>query len=160
MKRQIIIVAVAIVVAMNFFGCTSSDRSEETRLQSQNVAVVAKGKTRGLRGIGMPNPAAVYCHALGYKYEIVTDDEGNQCGICIFPDGTACLGRDFYRGKCGQEWSYCERCGYELKDLGPRESLLGGAICIDKNTREEIGSIFDLVVDRVLQGESLPELRR
>lgn len=46
MKRQIIIVAVAIVVSMDFFGCTSSDLSEETRLQSQNVVVVAKGKPR------------------------------------------------------------------------------------------------------------------
>jgi len=145
MKRQIIIVAGAIVVAMNFFGCTSSDRSEETRLQSQNVAVVAKGKTRGLRGIGMPNPAAVYCTRLGYKYKIVTNDEGNQCGICILPDDTACLGRDFYRGKCGQKWSHCERCGYKLKDLGPRESLLRGSICIDKRTGEEIGTVYDLM---------------
>ncbi len=94
----------------------------------------------------MPNPAAVYCIKLGYKYEIVTNEEGNQYGICIFPDGTSCLGRDFYRGKCGQEWSYCKRCGYDLKDLGPWESLMGGAICIDKTTGKEIGTVYDLVV--------------
>lgn len=101
MKRLIIIVGLVIVLAMNLFGCSSSDRSEETRHPSQNVATVAKRKTTVPRGFGMPNPASVYCHALGYKYQIVINDKGNQCGICILPDGIRCLGRDFYRGKCG-----------------------------------------------------------
>jgi len=156
MKGQIIVIGIISVVWISLVGCNSSERVKLSS-ESENVPSVSREQRKF---IGMPNPAAVYCIALGYKYEIVINNKGNQCGICVFPDGTACLGRDFYRGKCGQEWSYCARCGYELKDLGPLESLLGGAICIDKNTGEEIGNIFDLVVDRVLKDESLPELRR
>ncbi len=97
----------------------------------------------------MPNPASIYCHALGYKSKIVTDEEGNQYGVCIFPDGSECGSWDFYRGKCGQEWSYCERCGYDLKELG-QEGWTKGAMCIDRTTGEEIGTVFDLVVDKFL----------
>ena len=105
--------------------------------------------------VSMPNPAAVYCHALGYKYKIVTDEEGNQYGVCIFPDGTECLGWDFYRGKCGQEWSYCNLHGYDLKELGRYEGWLKGAICIDKTTGKEIGTVFDLFMGEFLSW-SLP----
>jgi len=98
----------------------------------------------------MPNPAAVYCIALGYKYEVVTNDKGDQSGFCIFPDGTAAQDRDFFRGKGGQEWSYCKLFGYDLKDLGPRESIRGGAICIDRTTTDEIGNIYDLFVDEFM----------
>jgi len=56
-------------------------------------------------GLGYPNPAAVYCKALGYEY---------RNGICEFPDGTKCDAWDFLNGKCGQKWSYCERTGGRL----------------------------------------------
>ncbi len=38
--------------------------------------------------VGMPNPAAVYAHDMGYGYEIRTDENGNQYGVVILPDGT------------------------------------------------------------------------
>jgi len=50
----------------------------------------------------IPNPAAVYCKSLGYEYENET---------CKFPDGTKCGAWEFFTGKCGKEWSYCERYG-------------------------------------------------
>jgi len=55
--------------------------------------------------VGMPNPAAVYSTKLGYKYEI----RKGGYGVVVFPDGTECKGWDFYRGKAGQKWSYCEQ---------------------------------------------------
>jgi len=47
----------------------------------------------------IPNPAAVYCILQGYEYEIRTDEQGNQYGVCVFPDGSECGGWDYYR-KC------------------------------------------------------------
>ena len=56
--------------------------------------------------VGLANPSAVYCTKLGYKYE-----DGN----CIFPDGTKCNAWDFFRGKCGQKYTYCEQQGYRIE---------------------------------------------
>ncbi|MCD6086313.1 DUF333 domain-containing protein [bacterium] len=54
---------------------------------------------------GMPNPAAVYCKDLGYKYEIREDPKTKgQYGVCIFPDGSKCNAWAFYRGECGKKW--------------------------------------------------------
>ncbi|MGD9030165.1 MAG: DUF333 domain-containing protein [Anaerolineae bacterium] len=50
---------------------------------------------------GLPNPASVYCQEQGYALEIRTDEEGNQVGVCIFPDGSECDEWTFFRGECG-----------------------------------------------------------
>jgi putative hemolysin len=50
---------------------------------------------------GLPNPASVYCEEQGYRVEIRTDDEGNQYGACVFPDGSECDEWAFFRGECG-----------------------------------------------------------
>jgi putative hemolysin len=99
---------------------------------------------------GMPNPSAVYCGALGYKYKIVTRDNGGQYGVCIFPDGNECEAWAFYRGKVYQQWSYCELYGYDLKDLEPHEGSVRGAVCIDKTTQDEIGTVYVLFVEQFM----------
>ncbi|MFH1838044.1 MAG: DUF333 domain-containing protein [Candidatus Kuenenbacteria bacterium] len=53
--------------------------------------------------IGMPNPASVYCEKMGYKLELKTEENG-QYAICIFPDGTKCEERAFFRGECGEKY--------------------------------------------------------
>jgi putative hemolysin len=154
MKRQITIIGTVLIVGMNLFGCAST---ESAKIEGPNEATLSRDRPKRL---GTPDPSAVYCHALGYKLQIVTEDDGGQYGICIFPDGRACETWDFYRGKCGQKWSYCERCGYDLKDIKPHEGWVRGAVCVEKTTREEIGNLYTLVVDRFLKGECLTELRR
>lgn len=149
MKKQIIVIGAIVVVWISLVGCNSSERA---KLRGENAPGVSRKKQKG---VGMPNPSAVYCTRLGYKYEIVADDEGNQYGLCIFPDSNSCLAWDFYRGKCGQEWSYCKKCGYDLKDLGPYEGAFKGAVCIDRTTKKEIGTVFDLFLHNFLR-ESLP----
>lgn len=52
-------------------------------------------------GAGLPNPASVHCREQGYLLEIRTDEEGNQHGVCIFPDGSECDEWAFFRGECG-----------------------------------------------------------
>ena len=80
MKRPIIMVTVLTVIGINLLGCGSS---EKMGFRPQNGANLDREKQKS---IGMPNPSAVYCTRLGYKYEIVADDEGNQYGLCIFQD--------------------------------------------------------------------------
>jgi putative hemolysin len=54
-----------------------------------------------LPGAELPNPASVYCDEQGYRVEMRSDDEGNQYGVCIFPDGSECDEWAFFRGECG-----------------------------------------------------------
>jgi putative hemolysin len=49
----------------------------------------------------LPNPASAYCEEQGYRVEIRTDDQGNQYGVCVFPDGSECDEWAFFRGECG-----------------------------------------------------------
>ena len=62
----------------------------------------------------MANPAAGYCAGLGYEMENVTR-EGGEDADCIFPDGSRCAQWDFFRGQCGNEFSYCESKGFSLE---------------------------------------------
>jgi len=62
---------------------------------------------------GSADPAACYCHELGYDMRVEEGPLG-QSGICIFPDGTECEEWAFFKGQCGQEWSFCEQQGGEI----------------------------------------------
>ena len=68
------------------------------------------------RLIGIPNPAAVYCAKLGYKYETRKNEYGGEYGVVIFPDGTECNDWSFFKGKAGQKWSYCKRHGGKIEN--------------------------------------------
>ena len=48
----------------------------------------------------MPNPASVYCEENGGTLEIRKDQEGNEYGYCLFPDGSECDEWAYYRGDC------------------------------------------------------------
>ncbi|MDD1653758.1 MAG: DUF333 domain-containing protein [Methanomicrobiales archaeon] len=51
-------------------------------------------------GTGMANPSAVYCEEQNLTYEIRTNPDGSQSGVCILADGTECDGWEYYRGDC------------------------------------------------------------
>ena len=48
----------------------------------------------------LANAAAAYCTEQGYEYEIRTQANGIQCGVCLFPDGSACNAWAFFQGEC------------------------------------------------------------
>lgn len=50
--------------------------------------------------IGLPNPASVNCEKSGGRVDIRSDNEGNQYGVCVFPDGSECDEWAFFRGEC------------------------------------------------------------
>ena len=77
-------------------------------------------------GAGMANPSAVYCEEQNLTYEIRTNPDGSQSGVCILSDGTECDGWAYYRGDCpampgagiaNPSAVYCEEQGlkYEIR---------------------------------------------
>jgi putative hemolysin len=73
-------------------------------------------------GIGMANPAAVYCQEMGYEYKVLKTKDGEQ-GVCVFPDGSQCDEWAFYRGEAGQEFSYCARNGWRVAPEGKGDAF-------------------------------------
>jgi putative hemolysin len=51
-------------------------------------------------GVGMANPSAQYCISVAGEYLIIETPEG-QDGLCVFPDGSHCMGWEFYNRECG-----------------------------------------------------------
>lgn len=46
------------------------------------------------------NPAAIYCQAQGFTFEVVTQPTGLQCGYCVFADGSRCNGWAYLHNEC------------------------------------------------------------
>jgi len=97
-------------------------------------------ETSGGSGVGIANPASVYCEGLGYELKLVSDELGSH-GICVFPDGSECEEWDFLSGRCGQEHSYCVREGYVLE--AEEESNIGKCVFPDGSTCLEIDFFED-----------------
>ncbi len=60
--------------------------------ETNTTAPIVPGE--GLSGIA--NPAAVYCIEQGYAYEIRTNPDGSEYGVCIFENGTEVDAWEFY----------------------------------------------------------------
>jgi putative hemolysin len=111
---------------------------------SNNPEVNSSTINEGCTSMG--NPAYAYCtQIMGYDYQIVTDVDGSQDGMCIMPAGDACPQWDFYAGKCGQAYSYCAQNGLQLetRDDGKDPFSLVYAACID-NQGNDLGTVWSL----------------
>lgn len=51
----------------------------------------------------MANPASVFCEEQGFVLQIRADPEGNQYGVCMFPDGSECDEWAFFRDECSPQ---------------------------------------------------------
>jgi C1A family cysteine protease len=92
------------------------------------------------------NPAYTYCtQIMGYDYQIITELDGGQDGVCIMPDGDMCPQWDFYAGKCGQEHSYCVQHGMqlEIRKDGKDPFSVDYSVCVD-NQGNEMGTLWSL----------------
>lgn len=49
---------------------------------------------------GLANPSAVYCQEQGHQFEIRTQEDGRQCGACVFSEEDACNAWDYFYGSC------------------------------------------------------------
>ncbi|RJR31869.1 DUF333 domain-containing protein [Candidatus Parcubacteria bacterium] len=48
----------------------------------------------------LANPASVYCEKNGGRVENRKDAQGNETGICVFPNGSECDEWKFFRNEC------------------------------------------------------------
>jgi len=88
---------------------------------------------------GLPDPSAVYCIRLGYKYEIRTLSDGSQIGYCVFDSFLGrkeCPAWDFFNGLCGEEYTYCSKTGgvlVKIKNAGYVAACIlpSGKICYE-----------------------------
>ncbi len=101
----------AIACAIFAAGCNSNDN--------------ASTKTK------LANPSAQYCTNLGYKYDTAT-------GKCIFGNNISCNAWDFYRGKCAQSYSYCEKHGGTISNRvdTSKSTTYEYAVCVFKDGTE------------------------
>jgi hypothetical protein len=51
-------------------------------------------------GVGLANPASVYCEENGGSLEIREDEHGGQVGYCLFKNGSECEEWTYYRDEC------------------------------------------------------------
>jgi putative hemolysin len=73
---------------------TVSVDTETVVTETESSTVVEEDK-----GIGMANPASVYCEEQGGVLDIRDTDVG-QYGACVFPDGNECEEWAFFKGEC------------------------------------------------------------
>jgi len=73
----------------------------------------------------IPNPSAWYCILQGYEYEIRTDEQGGQYGVCVFPDGSECSTWHYYC-KCEPDgigcWPGDFNCHWPCKEMRCKEA--------------------------------------
>lgn len=85
---------------------------------------------------GIPNPASVLCEEQGGTVEIVTDEEGNQSGICRLPDGAEIDEWEYYRqyhedagaGLANPAAVFCEEQGGVTSGDEPMCELSDGSV--------------------------------
>lgn len=119
-----------------------ADRGKTDKRPETGVSVHSEESPSGR--MGTANPASIYCIAMGYEYRIA--DEEGQKGFCMLPDGERCEEWTFLQGKCGRQYSYCARRGYDIVTLNDGNDPFSKeyAVCVSEDGRI-IGSVTDLM---------------
>ena len=89
MRRKWLSVVLIVAVCGLVLGCRATGDQQQDETPAPTDAA------------GLPNPAAVFCQEQGHEYEIRTADDGSQCGVCVFADGSECDEWAFFRSECG-----------------------------------------------------------
>lgn len=108
-----------------------------------------------------PNPSAAYCENLGYEFIIEKTPEG-ELGICKFSKNKQVPAWEFLRGEDGQEYSYCNQAGYEMKVIDDPEKCgftykpgHGCLACVLKDgTEVEAGNLMKMEKESALSSDS------
>jgi putative hemolysin len=86
--------------------------TEEAKICPDGITTVARNGSNncefdpcpGTGGVGMANPASVFCERQGGTLEIRTDEESEgQIGICILPSSIECEEWAYFRGECPEK---------------------------------------------------------
>lgn len=86
------------------------------------TAVFFFGVSIGIPGEDILDPWD-YCTGLDYNLEY-----NITSGFCVFPDGSKCDDWSFYRGECGQQFTFCEQNGFTIEHR--TDNCYAYAVCI------------------------------
>ena len=91
---------------------SACDLKPEQKLYTVTVHLVQGVASQA---VGLPNPASQYCVEHGGKLEMRKDAQGNEVGICVFPDSSECEEWAFFHGECqpGQQATVPTRIAFE-----------------------------------------------
>ena len=156
MKKTLDLRSAALQCFVKFIGGTLLGLATLVATIAVPAPAFADASSCGTGGIGMPNPASVYCNELGYRLEAAVTEDGKQYRKCVFPDGNSCDSWSFLRGECGAQYSYCAKQGYDqiTKTDGKNSFSPHYAVCVERRTASaaaepetahEIGSVTDLI---------------
>jgi len=99
---------------------------------------------------GTRNPAVVYAEKMEIELETRHNIDGGAYLVCLFPDGSECSEWDFFRGICGQQYSYCIKKGWLIRTdtiskHSPEESYtIICPICYKEDEKGKINSVMML----------------
>ena len=98
MRRQIFMILLGLVLlAALLGGCKPVTAPAAAPAEPATAAAATPEAAQ--EGVGMTNPASVYCEQNGGKLEI-RDESGGQVGYCMFGDGSECEEWAYMRGEC------------------------------------------------------------
>jgi putative hemolysin len=106
------------------------------------------------------DPSMAYCQTLGYQ-SIAKETAGGAVNICKLTGGVECDSWDFLMGKCGKEYSYCVKSGYQQKtavgaECGSEDLLAECLICILPNgSSAEVTSLMNLDIQEAKCGDGI-----
>ena len=110
---RIAVAALLTFAAVVIAAAGAAGEAASTPGDTGGTLTTGRGPGAPLSTLGAANPAALYCAALGYAFEIERTRNGER-GVCVLPSGARVDAWEFYRGKVGQEYSWCARNGYGI----------------------------------------------
>ena len=111
-------------------------------------------------GVGLANPASVYCSEQGGTSEQIITDKG-ESSYCVFSDNSKCWEWDFFRGDCDKGQMFIEiikestinrfASTGDLVSVHYTGTLLNGEV-FDSSVERETPFKFELGAGRVMSG--------
>jgi uncharacterized protein len=105
MKTSTVLLVLILAVIMITAGCTQTPTTTPNTTVATTVVtplpttvIVTMAPTAG-NATGMANPASVYCVQVGGNLTIKKDAQGNENGVCNFPNGTSYDEWALFRGE-------------------------------------------------------------
>lgn len=100
MQQQVFLAAaLCFAAAMLAAGCVQPSGTPASPISTLAAPAVTSPAVQG-PAAGLPNPASVHCIGQGGDVAIRRDAQGNEYGVCIFPNGSSCEEWAMYRGEC------------------------------------------------------------
>lgn len=100
MKHLIKLISLILVVAVLLSACAQATTPTVDPKTARDVPVQPAPTENTPAEIA--NPAAKSCILKGFESEIRTASDGNQYGVCKFPDGSECEEWAYFRRECKQ----------------------------------------------------------